>query len=281
MLDFDQIRKLTITALFSDDMLIDKLVLKGGNAISLVYGFGSRGSLDLDFSLEQDFEDFTDAQTRMFASLADRFSSVGLIVFDETFEPKPATSRGDRWGGYELSFKLIERPKYQQMHGSPDTLRRNALEVAPNHLRKFRVEFSKFEYCAGKSEMELDHYTIYVYTPAMLVIEKLRAICQQMREYTRRRHPQPRARDFYDIYSLTVNAEINLTDQAHADLAKSVFEAKEVPLSLLGRIADQREFHRPDWPAVQLSVGEQLKEFDFYFDFVVEQAAFLKALWVE
>jgi len=74
------IRKLTITALFSDDVLTEKLVLKGRNAISLVYGFGSRGSLDLDFSIDQDFEDFTEARTRIYASLADRFSSVGLVV---------------------------------------------------------------------------------------------------------------------------------------------------------------------------------------------------------
>jgi len=279
--DYDEIRKLTITALFSDDVLIEKLVLKGGNAISLVYGFGSRGSLDLDFSIDQDFEDFAEARTRIFASLADRFSSVGLVVFDETFDPKPATSREDRWGGYELTFKLIERPKYQQMSGSYDTLRRNALEVGPKQLRKFRVEFSKFEYCVGKAERELDHYTIYVYTPAMLIIEKLRAICQQMPDYSQRRHPQPRARDFYDIHSLTANAAIDLADSAHLDLARAVFAAKEVPALLLNKIANQREFHRPDWPSVQLSVGEQLKEFDFYFDFVLDQAALLKPLWVK
>jgi len=279
--DFDEIRKLTITALFSDDVLLEKLVLKGGNAISLVYGFGSRGSLDLDFSIDQDFDDFSDARARIFAALAHRFDSAGLAVFDGTFEPKPATSRGDRWGGYELTFKLIEKPKYQQMHSSQDTLRRNAIEVGPKHLRRFRVEFSKFEHCTGKRETELDHYTIYVYTPAMLVIEKLRAICQQMPEYKQRRHRQPRARDFYDIHSLTVNAEVNLAHPTHADLVRSVFAAKEVPVRLLSTIADQREFHRPDWPAVQLSVGEQLQEFDFYFDFVIEQTALLKPLWVE
>jgi len=49
--DFDEIRRLTITALFSDDELYEQIVLKGGNAISLVYGYSSRVSLDLDFSI--------------------------------------------------------------------------------------------------------------------------------------------------------------------------------------------------------------------------------------
>ena len=68
-MDFDEIRRLTITALFSDDELYDEIVLKGGNAISLVYGYGSRGSLDLDFSIEQDFLEFDDTRRRIFNAL--------------------------------------------------------------------------------------------------------------------------------------------------------------------------------------------------------------------
>jgi hypothetical protein len=50
------------------------------------------------------------------------------------------------------------------------------------------VEISKFENCSDKTGVELDDHTVYVYSPAMLVIEKLRAICQQMPEYPKRRH---------------------------------------------------------------------------------------------
>ena len=35
-MDFTEIRRIAITALFSDDMLLDRLVLKGGNALRLV-----------------------------------------------------------------------------------------------------------------------------------------------------------------------------------------------------------------------------------------------------
>jgi hydrogenase maturation factor len=43
--DLASIRRLVIVAMLSDDVLFGKLVLKGGNAISLVSRYGARGSL--------------------------------------------------------------------------------------------------------------------------------------------------------------------------------------------------------------------------------------------
>jgi hypothetical protein len=65
------------------------------------------------------------------------------------------------------------------------------------------------------------------------------------------------------------------------ELAKHIFAAKKVPLALLGKVSDQREIHRPDWPAVVAGVAGSLNDFDFYFDFVIDQIAALKTLWVE
>jgi hypothetical protein len=52
LVDLADVRRLVIIAMFSDDVLFGKLVLKGGNAISLVYTYGARSSLDVDFSIE-------------------------------------------------------------------------------------------------------------------------------------------------------------------------------------------------------------------------------------
>jgi predicted nucleotidyltransferase component of viral defense system len=62
MSSFNDIRKLTITALFSDDVLLEQLVFKGGNAMSLIYHISPRVSLDLDFSMETDFENVEEVQ---------------------------------------------------------------------------------------------------------------------------------------------------------------------------------------------------------------------------
>jgi predicted nucleotidyltransferase component of viral defense system len=55
--DYKNIRLIAIAAIFSDDLLFEKVVLKGGNALSLVLGISPRTSLDLDFSIEADFDD--------------------------------------------------------------------------------------------------------------------------------------------------------------------------------------------------------------------------------
>lgn len=259
-------------------------MLKGGNALSLVHGLSLRASRDLDFSIERDFANLDDTRGRIFRAVKGRFSSAGFVVFDESFGPKPRVLGPTQevwWGGYELKFKLIEEAKYKDLGGSLEAIRRNALVVGPEQRRKFSVDMSKFEYCEGKVERELDSYTIYVYSPVMIVVEKLRAICQQMPEYAFRSQPSPRARDFYDIWRVMTATSLNLTAPETIELAKHIFAAKKVPLALLAKVSGQREVHRPDWPAVMNAVAETLNGFDFYFDFVVEQVAALKALWVE
>ena len=60
VIDYKVIRKIAIVALFADDFLFERLVLKGGNALGLALGMSSRTSLDLDFSIENDFDDLKD-----------------------------------------------------------------------------------------------------------------------------------------------------------------------------------------------------------------------------
>jgi hypothetical protein len=281
---FEQIRRTTIIALFSDDALREQLVLKGGNAISLIHKLGSRSSLDLDFSMESDFENFDETKERIFRALRDRFDSAGLVVFDESFKPKPELDGPDErpwWGGYELRFKVIERERYDQFKENHSKRQNAALTIGPGQERVFSVDLSKYEFTDGKMEVELDDYVIYVYTLEMVIAEKLRAICQQMPEYSLKGRPKPRARDFYDIHLVVTKTGIDLTTLENCELLKSVFSAKQVPLRFLQELPEQREFHRVDWPAVVASVGEKLEEYDFYFDFVLGLVQMLKPLWIK
>ncbi len=283
-MDLSEIRRLVIIAMFSDDELFHQLALKGGNALNLVYKFGARTSVDVDLSLESDFVDIGDTRERVFRALANRFAEAKHTVFDGKLEPRPALKQelaNDRWGGYEVSFKIIETAKYNAYNGDLGRTRREAAVVGPLNQRIFTVQISKYEHCVGKREVEFDDYSIYVYTPEMLAIEKLRAICQQMPEYTRRGHQGPRARDFYDIHTILIATGVSLNSPANLQLIADIFQAKEVDLKLIGKIGENREFHRPDWPSVELSVTGELKEFDFYFDFVLEQVKLLESLWVE
>ena len=284
-LEWTEIRKLTITALFSDDLLFEQLVLKGGNAMSLVHGISPRDSLDVDFSLETDFGNLEDVLARMERALASRFSVVGLIPFDVKLVSKPSEKRENQqswWGGYQLEFKLIEETRHRSFASDRGRLRREAFVVGPNQQRIFRVDFTKYEYTAGKVRAEVDNYAIYVYTSAMIAIEKLRALCQQMEDYAPTGKTKcPRARDFFDIFIIVTNTGLQLGSSENLDLIKGIFAAKEVPISLLGKLAEQRGFHRNDWPNVRATVVEPLDEFDFYFDFVLREIEPLHSLWIK
>lgn len=271
-MDFEQIRRLIITALFSDEKLAQQLYLKGGNALSLIYGVGHRASLDVDFSLDGDFEDPGDARDRMVRALTDRFDSAGLVLFDVRFETKPPQTENDVrpwWGGYELRFKVIGRAEFDRLRGNRERQRIQAVVTGFGQHRTFKVDFSKHEYTRGGVQIELDYYVISVYTLAMVAVEKLRAICQQDPAYALRGRRRPRARDFYDIHQILKREHFDLVGPESLTLVREIFAAKRVPLSLLRKVGDSREFHRPDWPAVRESVAGKIGEFDAYFDFVL------------
>ena len=75
---------------------------------------------------------------------------------------------------------------------------------------------------------------------------------------------------------------MSLNSPESLDIVRQIFAAKEVPLRLLGKIKDQKEFHRPDWDSVKASSNDdKLSEFDDYFDFVAEQVNSIETLWEE
>lgn len=284
----NEIRKLTIVALFSDDDLMEVFVLKGGNLINIVYGLDYRASQDIDVSMCDDFktEELKTVKQKLERALDNTFQEKGYKVFDVGLTPRPSQpSKGeiDFWGGYQLEFKIIENSKFNIHQADLAALRRRAIAVSEDQKKKFRVDISKHEACSAKERRELEGYQIYTYTPVMLVYEKLRALCQQMALYCTivpTQKPRARGRDFFDIYILV--KELNLYGDLHSvanlELLEEIFAAKKVPLKLLLHIQDEAEFHRLDFQAVEATVpaNYKLKDFDFYFDYVVKLADSLK-----
>ena len=128
-MDLREIRRLVIIALFSDDELMEKFVLKGGNALDIVHSIGTRSSVDVDISMPDDFDDLEDAKRRIFRGLKERFDAAGFVVFDEVFQPRPSKSRpgqSPRWGGYEVEFKIASREVYATHNHDLVSLRKYA-----------------------------------------------------------------------------------------------------------------------------------------------------------
>ncbi len=283
-MDVRKIREIVIIAMFADDDLMDILVLKGGNALDIAHGMNLRASIDVDFSISGDFENSEIIKRKIEQSLSERFDSEGYKLFDYKFKQKPSKSKQEIpsfWGGYQVEFKIIEKAKYSQLKQNTSNLRRNAAVISSEQKRSFKIDISKCEYCDFKEELELNDFTIYVYTLPMIVIEKLRALCQQMPEYLLRGKGRARARDVFDIYSIIHEKLVDITTQENQELFKPIFLAKQVPLSLLLQIKEQREFHRLDWVAVEQSVSVTLEPFDFYYDYLEKLIERLKSLGIE
>ena len=276
-LDIELIKKLVVIALTSDDLFMGILVLKGGNALQLGYEITNRGSVDIDFSIAGDF---TEAELNRMKSQAEylmnqHFEPEGFFIFDTKFENRPeklGDDVKDFWGGYSLYFKVAPIDK---KGATIETLRKEALVVGENQVKKFYVDISKYEFVAGANKKDIGGAIIRIYSPEMLAFEKLRALCQQMDEYksvvgsmTKR----SRARDFYDIYNLTEQFKINPQSSENQELAKSIFDAKRVPYDYINKLPAYRELHRGSWDSVINTIGakETVKEFDYYFDYVFE-----------
>jgi predicted nucleotidyltransferase component of viral defense system len=285
-----RIKQLTLIALFSDNDLLDILVLKGGTALEF-YDLDYRLSIDLDFSIESEFEhSLSLMQEKIETALESTFREEGYTVFDVILAEKPkqrSAEMADFWGGYSIEFKIIKMEKYDKLSNNIDKLRRGADVVGSSNKKKIMIDISKFEYCQPKQAKELEGYTIYIYTSAMIIGEKIRAICQQMPEYREivlSSSQSARARDFYDIYILSERYGIDLTTPEHILLLEKIFAAKRVPLNLIASIKETKEFHREDFTAVRATVGgsADLKDFDFYFNYVADYCRVIsEALGIE
>jgi len=285
----EQIKKYAIIAMFSDDDLMDMLVLKGGNVLDLIYGVSARSSIDIDLSMENEFDEknIDIIKAKIKKVLEDTFQEAGYVVFDIKFVETPQNITPDLkdfWGGYEIEFKVIEKNKYPDLKNDIESLRRSALVVGPKNRKKFFIQISKFEFCEQKQEYDIEGYRIYLYSPEMIVFEKIRAICQQMPEYrklVKSSHQTARARDFVDIFFLLKKYKIRIDSKENIKLLKCIFDTKRVPLELIGKIYNYKEFHRQDFDAVKDTVkaGIKLKDFDFYFDYIIRICNVLKPFW--
>ncbi|MFD1992791.1 nucleotidyl transferase AbiEii/AbiGii toxin family protein [Paenibacillus nicotianae] len=285
----EQVRKLMVIAMFADDDLMDLFALKGGNALELIYKMNSRASTDIDFSMRKEFSEIglnTDEEIKLKleAALNSTFNEKGYTLYDVKLISKPKTDNKaiPFFAGYELKFKLIETDKYEAFKDNRHKLDKHA-ERSANDGRVFSIDLGRHEYCGDLRYDDLEFYQVTIYTPTLILLEKFRAICQQMEDYQLGLGKsvvsnKPRPRDFYDIYSIMKyfsesGTPIDLSSETNISHLKESFDAKKVPLSLIGEIKNTREFHKREEGKLDATVldKQSYKGFDFYFDFVVQQ----------
>jgi predicted nucleotidyltransferase component of viral defense system len=276
----DLIKKLTLKALMHDEKLMYELVLKGGNALQLVYDITDRASMDIDFSIEGDFSafDFKRIGSVLDSLLNQQFKAENLIAFDIKFIEKPKTNQVKIWKGYNIEFKVTLANKWY--HDDIDKTRREAIMIQGQSTR-FSVDISSFEYIQSARKFDLDGTVLLVYTPEMIVIEKLRALCQSIPEYNDivpTARIKGRARDFYDIWNISTQYTIDLTLQENLNLLHEIFKAKNVPLDFLNLLSEYRDIQHENWQSVEDTLSVKNEGFDFYFDFTMRLVDKIKNL---
>lgn len=282
--DTKRLRTITLIALFSDDTMLETLVLKGGNALDIGYGINSRASMDLDFSMSQDFSDigFTleQVEQRLEDVLTRTFLDYGYQVFDLRIKAKPQHPNPEFWGNYEVNFKIIEPEKYKEY--KDNTTRLSAKAIAVDGSKKnIKIDFGRFEYTGSIQMIDniegFEGYLIPIYTPTLIVIEKLRAICQQIDDYWthigKEIASKPRPRDFFDIYTILESGtvEIDFSDPETLVHLEECFRAKAVPVRFLSKIWETRNFHKQEEAKLigTIQAKDNYRGFDFYFDYVL------------
>jgi len=276
----DKIKRLTLKALMHDEQLMYGLVLKGGNALQLVYEITDRASMDIDFSIEDDFSelDFQRIDGILNVLLNEQFQTEKLIAFDIKFIERPKTNTEKIWKGYNIEFKVTHEKDWYV--DDLEKSRREAIKIV-DQSTKFSVDISSFEYIASAKKVDLYGTVLLVYTPEMIVIEKLRALCQSIPEYKDiipSAKTKGRARDFYDIWNICEQNPIDFSLDENVILLHEIFNAKKVPIKFLDLLPEYKDLQKENWNSVEDTLSSTNKGFDFYFDYTMALVEKIKNL---
>ncbi len=257
-----------VVAIYSNPKLAGRLILKGGSAMRLFDKQSTRLSIDADFSIEGALTNDDAVFRDMERSFAGRFSTRGFDVIDFRATRRPKKVRQgfpEWWGGWACEFKLVDKTHANKRL---EARRRNAHIPEGANSPKIQIDLSEHEYCGKQRTMSIRGARIRAYSREMLVLEKLRAICQQHPEYPLRREAKNRARDFYDIHELTLDTSSEFVRRCKHHL-KPVFDAKAVPMWLLLALYDDEAFvdeFRLGFDQVRDTVQGKLFNFDVYLE---------------
>lgn len=281
----EQIRNIVITSIFSNDILLDKLTLKGGNALAF-QGVTDRASQDIDFAITEGVNFNCEKYGPMIKkSLVDGFAAAGyeVINFKLDVRPQKRSKVIDQysskinfedivWGGYHIKFGIIQKEKYESLiENHVENIGAHA-ETTWENKKNIEIDLSKEEYTDPREEKELDGYTIYIYTPIMLVYEKIRASCQQLPQYTIG-NSKERARDLSDIYGIIIqtdNLYEQILDPKNIYILKKMFILKGVDFKLLTELNSYKEELAKDYKSnvlPQIHSDKNKQGFDFIFSF--------------
>lgn len=271
MIEINEVIELVLVSIYSEDILSKNLYLKGGQALRIKEKILNRFSSDADFSTPDKIDNVDLFFETLNSSLSSNFYRNGYYVFDFKSVRRPKILKSESpgfWGGWSVEFKITQNSNRQL---PKDVLSRTALIPTGSQSPKITIDISEYEYCKGIEKLKIKGVIVKAYSRALLLTEKIRAICQQHPDYPHKKL-DIRARDFYDIERLWIksikesNTE-NFIKEMRSHI-KPVLKAKDVDFSIIHKIfdVDFLETQKVGWPQVQTTVIGEIQDFDYYVE---------------
>lgn len=269
LMHIKDILELELIGIFSDPYLSKHVFLKGGAALIFLEKIDERKSTDVDLSTPDSIKDHEKTFfARIEKVLEQEFRKHNYDVIDFKYYRKPKERRGrpEWWGGWNCEFKLCADEHRNLSH---ERRRKRALIPEGTNSSKIEIQISEHEYCGRTRGKTIKGVKINGYTRALLVVEKLRAICQQHPDYKYRMR-RNRVRDVVDIYHLTKdNQDERFLKECKTELPKA-FAAKEVDTAFLEALFDGEfvDMLRAGFPQVEDTLKGKAYPFDTYVEFL-------------
>jgi len=280
-ISLEKLKRRVLRGFVREENLMRGLVLKGGSALQ-VYNLINRASIDIDFSTDKDFtqDEIIRLKRQIKFDLNSEFEDLNLCIIDLKFEEKPKQGKIKEWKGYRVEFKIVEKKRFDELQDKMNLLRNKAIVINKNtNSTKFIVDISPFEYIEKSTMIDIDGAVLRIYTLEMIVLEKVRALCQSLKEYLNiipTARDKKRAKDFYDIYRILMVKKIDFTSNDNKQLLEDIFNAKRVPTKFLSKLKNSGDQHKPSWdevlgtlPPEEMKTAEE-NGFDYYFSYTID-----------
>ena len=269
LIHITDILELELVGIFSDPYLSKHVFLKGGAALIFLEKIDERKSTDVDLSTPDSIKDHEKTFFERIEKVLEqefRKHNYDVIDFKHDRKPKERRDRPEWWGGWNCEFKLCAA-EHRKL--SDERRRKRALIPEGSNSSKIEIQISEHEYCGTARSRTIKGVKINGYTRALLVTEKLRAICQQHPDY-KYRLKRNRVRDVVDIYHLTKDHQGDkFLKECKTELPK-VFAAKQVDTAFLEALFDEGfvDTLRAGFPQVADTLKGTVYPVDTYIEYL-------------
>ena len=263
---FRQAVHLILHGIGSNEYLCRNMIMKGGMLLGLRYQ-SSRFTEDIDFSTSKTLDDI---DTKEFV---DNLESALVIAEDEI--PYPVTCRLQTIKEQpKKSAQKRTHPSFKIQIAYADRQDAKAMGRLSNgeSLTTVKIDYSLNETSYEIETLVLDgEETIQAYALTDLLAEKLRSIIQQI---TRRKEPQPRRQDIYDVWYLLTHCDpLSLPEKGLVLDSLIKKSTGRVDLSIINQktlsMEEIREVSKKGYANINDEVSGYLPEFDEAYETVL------------